>query len=168
MVSQNKKQKSHKSQRIANKATKNHEGQFLPFPLGNLCHGLLVCEQYITTSNETSVDGILDDFKVSTADLEFLNPGTDLTNLVDGTPVCVVGTSEGTAIGTRPGNLVQYQTSPGADTCMNIVKFVQPPVSIRTFQELNANLNCQTLDFRVGTVFLPNGTTVGNNSDSTR
>ena len=119
-----------------------------------------------TTATETSVDGILDDFNVTVADLEFLNPGTDLTNLVDGTPVCVVGTSEGTAIGTRPGNLVQYQTSPGADTCMNIVKFAQPPVSIQTFQELNANLNCQTLDFRVGTVFLPNGTTVGNSSDS--
>lgn len=129
-------------------------------------HGEPTCEQFTTISATTSITDILDAFQVTTADLALLNPRTDLTNLVHGSRLCLVGTTEDKAIGSRPVNLVQYQTTPGTDTCINIIKLSKPPFSIQTFEELNANLECRFLDFHGGTVFLPSGTTVGNNRTS--
>ena len=123
-----------------------------------------VCEQFITVSTDTIVDSIMDEFKVTAEDLELLNPDIDFQALVPGTPVCVVGTADETSIGQRPRNLVEYQTTVGTDTCMSIIKLAQPSVSMQTFQELNANLNCESLEFQVGTVYLPSGTTVGSSS----
>lgn len=120
-----------------------------------------ICEQFVTFSTgEMTLEDITGYYKMTEDGLYLLNSHlVDMLSLVDGSPVCVVGSVGEKNIGKRPAHLVQYETKPGVTTCLSILKEAMPPISAQVFEELNAHLSCSQLNTDPVNVYLPKGTT---------